>query len=241
MKKFISLLLCILLLITLAAPVYATDVSKIQPDSPTTVIVTGEYESLPIGTRIVRTVQGNTVIIYEVPVYAVPIDQNITNNNNTNNNTDTKEESKIDPDTGETPETAPIDMTEHTEEEYDLIDDIFKLVNEERVKAGVKELYYNFDIQQAADIRAKECATEFGHTRPNGQSCFTVVEDQDYKVVGENLIKADKIIATAEMMMKSWMDSEGHRYNILLPEFTSVTIGLYEKDNVVYASQIFMG
>jgi uncharacterized protein YkwD len=52
---------------------------------------------------------------------------------------------------------------------------------------------------------------------------------------------ADKEIATAENMMKTWMNSEGHRANILLKDFTEMAIGIYEKDNIVYATQIFLG
>ena len=58
---------------------------------------------------------------------------------------------------------------------------------------------------------------------------------------GENLIQADKEIADAKNLVKTWMESEGHRANILLPEFTSVAIGIYTKDNIIYASQLFVG
>ena len=240
MKKIISFILCVLFLVGIAIPAFATDVSKIEPDGPVTIVI-GEFTPYPTGTRVVQTVHGDTTIIYTEPYRLTYEEETIvvnTNNNTTTNETTlTPEEQK----TGTTTETAPIDMTEHTEAEYDLIDAIYQLVNEERKKAGVQELYYDFDIQAAADLRAKECATLFDHTRPDGTSCFTVVEDVDYKVVGENLLKADQPIATAEQMMKSWMESEGHRHNILLADFKSVTIGIYEKDNVVYASQIFLG
>ena len=47
---------------------------------------------------------------------------------------------------------------------------------------------------------------------------------------------ADKEIATAENLVEAWMNSEGHRANILLKDFTGMAIGIYEKDSVVYAA-----
>jgi len=41
--------------------------------------------------------------------------------------------------------------------------------------------------------------------------------------------------------MNSWMNSKSHRDNILLKDFTEMAIGVYEKDGVVYATQIFLG
>jgi len=52
---------------------------------------------------------------------------------------------------------------------------------------------------------------------------------------------ADNPISEPEILLDTWMNSEGHRANILLPDFTSIAIGLYEKDDVTYAVQIFMG
>jgi uncharacterized protein YkwD len=52
---------------------------------------------------------------------------------------------------------------------------------------------------------------------------------------------ADNPIATAEKMMDSWMNSQGHKDNILLADFESMAVGVYEKDNVTYAVQIFIG
>ena len=146
------------------------------------------------------------------------------NTNNTNNNDDT---SDAEP---EVPK----------EIDNDLAKDIFKLTNEERKKAGLNELEYNYELQNAADLRAKESSELFGHTRPNGKDCYSAF-NVNYNVAGENLIKADVPIATAETLMNSWMESSGHRANILLPEFTSIAIGIYTKDNVVYASQLFIG
>ena len=131
-----------------------------------------------------------------------------------------------------------------TEEELTVSDtlpiDIFLLTNEEREKEGVGKLVYNSDLQEAADLRAKECASVFSHTRPDGTSCFTAI-GVDYEVAGENLIMADGPLANAKTMMNTWMNSEGHRANILLPEFKEMAVGIFLSDDTVYAVQIFIG
>ena len=230
-KKIISFLLCIILLISLSATVFAkTDISKIQPDTyyGSFVIIGNNmnyYE--PNHYVIQQDKKTNTTIIY--PVY-IPT-QTDTVNNNTNNTTDNTEQ-PINND--KTP-------TENSYAPTKLAEDIFILVNQARMDAEVNTVSYNNkELQEAADLRAKEIAEKFSHDRPNGESCFSAFP-KDYVVGGENIIMADEPIATANMMMKSWMESEGHRKNIELADFTQMAVGIYEKDGVVYAAQLFMG
>lgn len=124
---------------------------------------------------------------------------------------------------------------------HPLAAELFDLTNQERIDAGLNTLTYAYDLQEAADARAYECSVQFSHTRPNGKSCHSVVDQYDYYVTGENLLKADAPLAVPEVMMSKWMLSEGHRENILLPDFTRLAIGIYEKKGVVYAAQIFLG
>lgn len=133
--------------------------------------------------------------------------------------------------------------TNYTSGTYDtvLAEDIFILTNQEREKNGIPKLNYNSALQEAADTRAYECSIRFSHTRPDGSSCHDIVDGFDYYVTGENLIKADRALATGYHMMGEWMLSEGHRANILLPNFTDIAVGVYESDGVVYACQIFIG
>ena len=113
--------------------------------------------------------------------------------------------------------------------------DILRLTNEERKKAGLSQLKADFALSEAAAIRAEEAVQLYSHTRPDGSSCHTVVEKFEYRVTGENLIMADNPISEPEILLDTWMNSEGHRANILLPDYTSIAIGLYEKDDVTYA------
>ena len=234
MKKFISLLICLILLVGIASCAYALDISAIQPDTnvyiigitDTDVPVTGSlYTCYDYNNSTIIIPQEKLNSIYTNPITNQPIEKN---NNNIEN----------------TPTTLPEDKTQAVEYQIDkeeTIEKIFELTNKARQENNLPALTYNKDIQDAADLRAKEISTKFSHTRPDGSNCHTVVEKFEYRVTGENLIMADNPISEPEILLDTWMNSEGHRANILLPDFTSIAIGLYEKDDVTYAVQIFMG
>ena len=101
---------------------------------------------------------------------------------------------------------------------------VWELVNQARAEAGLEPLDYYFDGQQAADIRAKEIGELFEHTRPNGQSCFTVFEELGLErwPSGENIAYG---YPNAAAVMKAWMNSPGHRDNILNPNARGLIIG----------------
>lgn len=70
-----------------------------------------------------------------------------------------------------------------------------------------------------------DCTGVFGHKRPNDHSCFEVydicnVEWQN--ACGENIAAGQ---ATPEDVMKSWLESAGHKANILSPEYTKMGLG----------------
>ena len=84
-------------------------------------------------------------------------------------------------------------------------------------------------------VRAKECDESFSHDRPNGTSCFTALKEAGVKYLsaGENIAMGYR---TPADVMKGWMDSEGHRNNILNPNFTDFACGVYKSG---YWSQFF--
>ncbi len=118
---------------------------------------------------------------------------------------------------------------------YTLSYKVFEIVNQERIKAGVKPLKFNNDMYKAAMVRAKECDESFSHDRPNGTSCFTALKEAGVKYfsAGENIAMGYR---TPADVMKGWMDSEGHRNNILDPDFTDFACGVYRSG---YWSQFF--
>lgn len=239
MKKFISFILCLLLLCSISVIAFATNVNAIQPDTNIIVIgVTGQDVPV-VGHLPTHHNNGSSIIIisneYLEGVYRNPITENPYPQQPTQKETETTtiDDSEI---------TIPTESaSDKTIDPTELGKEIFELTNKEREEYELMPLTYNDDIQAAADIRAKEIAQHFSHTRPDGSSCHTVVEDIDYYVTGENLIKADNPIATAEQMLKTWMNSEGHRNNILLADYESMAVGVYVTDDITYAVQIFLG
>lgn len=128
---------------------------------------------------------------------------------------------------------------ETTAEKY--AKEILELVNKERSKAGLTELKLSKDLNAAAGIRAKELANEFSHVRPDGRDCFTVLTDAEimYSSVGENIASGQ---TSPKSVVASWMDSDGHRANILSPDYTKMGLGYYhvDKGNQYYWAQIFI-
>ena len=99
---------------------------------------------------------------------------------------------------------------------------VFEIVNQERAKVGAAPLVYMDDIQDAADLRAREIQTKFSHTRPNGESCSTAVIPYGYSGCGENIHMGT---TTPEAAMTSWMNSPGHKRNILDTSYYGIVVG----------------
>ena len=103
-------------------------------------------------------------------------------------------------------------------ENYKYAFEVLTLVNKERKKAGVKSLTMDKRLLTTVMLRSFECALYFDHTRPSGSDCFTA----NSLMAGEN-IAAGQI--TPEMVVNGWMNSEGHKCNILDSSFKSIGIG----------------
>lgn len=116
--------------------------------------------------------------------------------------------------------------------DYDYAYQVLKLVNKERSKAGAGSLTMDKELLDTAMLRAAECTVSFSHTRPNGTSCFTACD----KMYGENIAYG---YGTPEAVMKGWMDSEGHRKNILNTSYNSIGIGCFYKNGSKYWVQCF--
>ena len=120
----------------------------------------------------------------------------------------------------------------------DCIKEIVKIVNDERTKNGLPTLVNRIDLNELADIRAKEIVQKFAHTRPDGSSCFSVLSNTHYMSAGENIAYGQP---TAAKVMNSWMNSSGHRANILSTDFNCIGVGHYELNGIDYWVQIFIG
>ena len=118
---------------------------------------------------------------------------------------------------------------------------VVALMNQERANAGIGGISQNAALDAAAQIRAQEIVSTFSHSRPNGTSCFTVLDESGivYMAAGENIAAG---YGTPAEVMTGWMNSEGHRANILNGSFGQVGIGYYTDPNTPYGTywvQIF--
>ena len=124
-------------------------------------------------------------------------------------------------------------------EQHPYIQQIVDLVNAERTKVGLAPLTLDIQLSSAAQIRAEEQYTLFSHSRPNGSSYRTVLDENgiSYRGCGENVAYGFR---NPQAVMQGWMGSEGHKANILQEKFTHIGIGYYVGPNGYhYWSQLF--
>ena len=115
---------------------------------------------------------------------------------------------------------------------------VLNLVNKYRKQNGLASVKLDSALSGAASTRAKEIVSSFSHTRPNGSSCFTVLSENgiSYNGAGENIAYGQ---SSPDEVMTAWMNSAGHRANILNASFTKLGVGVYESGGTLYWAQIF--
>jgi len=103
--------------------------------------------------------------------------------------------------------------------------EVLSLTNVERRKAGVADLTVNEELTNAAFARAAELVALFSHKRPDGSSCFTVYAEYgvSYRAAAENIAAGQ---LTPEDAMNSWMNSAGHKANILNEKYNHLGVGV---------------
>lgn len=116
---------------------------------------------------------------------------------------------------------------------------VVDLVNRERAKEGLAPLTIDTGLEQAALVRSREIQTNFSHTRPNGSSFATAVAEAGvtYRRTGENIAWGQK---TPEAVVNAWMNSAGHRANIMNVNFSRIGVGyLTNASGTPYWTQLF--
>ncbi|MBE7062642.1 MAG: hypothetical protein E7390_02485 [Ruminococcaceae bacterium] len=107
--------------------------------------------------------------------------------------------------------------------------EVLKLINIERANVGLQSLSMVSDLQASCDVRAVELETSFSHTRPDGSGCYTTIPKSfPHKGTGENAAKGQ---TSPEQVVESWMNSSGHRANILNFAAGYMGVGYAEKEN----------
>ncbi len=118
--------------------------------------------------------------------------------------------------------------------------EVIRLVNEIRVGNGLKELTYNWELARVARYKSQDMKDNryFSHTSPTYGSPFQMMKSFGitYRTAGENIAKGQ---ATPSAVVNAWMNSSGHRANILNPAFTQIGVGYVAEGN--YWTQMFIG
>lgn len=118
--------------------------------------------------------------------------------------------------------------------------EVVRLVNIERNKQGLKSLTSDWQLSRVARCKSQDMKDKgyFSHTSPTYGSPFEMMKSFgiSYRTAGENIAKGQRIPAE---VVKAWMNSSGHRANILSRSFTKIGVGYVEDGN--YWTQMFIG
>lgn len=123
---------------------------------------------------------------------------------------------------------------------------IFQRVNTERTAAGLPALSYNTTMEHYARIKSKDMGDNgyFSHEDKQGNliTAQMKADGVSYRAWGENIAYIQGINSNSDLatkFMDNWMNSSGHRANILSTNFSSIGIGVYKIGNTYYATQEF--
>lgn len=118
---------------------------------------------------------------------------------------------------------------------------ILKLVNRERVSRGLSPMKLNSKLNKLAKIKSDDMYKNryFSHNSPVYGTPFDLMKKHKigYMTAGENIAKGQN---TPEHVMKSWMNSPGHRRNILNPRFKEMGVSRDKYGNNIW-TQMFIG
>lgn len=124
----------------------------------------------------------------------------------------------------------------------DYIQQVWELVNAERVKQNLSPLVLNDDLNEVSEIRANEITEEFSHLRPDGTLCDTVLAEYGLSTYhyGENIAYTTSGYSDiVSVVVEGWLNSEGHRENILNESYTNIGVGIAYMDGLYYWVQTF--
>ena len=151
-----------------------------------------------------------------------------------------------------TPEKPPIPYKNEATDDvigfYDttIEQEVIELVNDLRLQLGLKAVEQSESLTTTARLKSEDMAkyNYFSHEDLNGNLITTQMKKDgvSYKAWGENIayiggnVSADTL---AQQFMTNWMNSSGHRENILSTKFSSIGVGVKKIGNKVYATQEF--
>lgn len=126
----------------------------------------------------------------------------------------------------------------------DMEEQVLQQINEIRQQQGLETLRKNEKLAQVARNYSRRMAEQgfFAHTSPQGDTLVDRVRAVGifFFAVGENLFTSTNIAQPVPRAIAGWMDSPGHRQNVLRPEYRETGIGVWKQGNSYYFTQLFM-
>lgn len=126
-----------------------------------------------------------------------------------------------------------------TNESFTVEQEVVQLVNQERAKQGLKALKYDWELARVAENKSQDMRDKnyFSHTSPTYGSPFDMMRAYgiSYKAAGENIAMGQR---SAQEVVNAWMNSSGHRANIMSTSFTHIGVGYVEDGH--YWTQMFI-
>lgn len=124
-------------------------------------------------------------------------------------------------------------------EQKSVEEEVVRLVNVERAKQGLSPLSIDWELARVAKYKSQDMHDRnyFSHTSPTYGSPFDMIKNFgiSYKAAGENIAKGQK---SAAQVVQAWMNSQGHRANIMSTSYTHIGVG-YVADGH-YWTQMFI-
>lgn len=121
----------------------------------------------------------------------------------------------------------------------DIAQKVIELTNAERRKNGLPDYQADAPLTNVAQVKSDDMSQNnyFSHTSPTHGSPFDMIRDHgvSYRSAGENIAQGQR---TPEQVVQAWMNSEGHRKNILSADFTHIGVGY--NANGHYWTQMFI-
>lgn len=116
--------------------------------------------------------------------------------------------------------------------------EVVRLTNSARSQNGYAALVEDGALSDAAALRAREIARSFSHTRPSGASFSSALSESgvSYLRAGENIASGQK---SASEVVNAWMNSPGHRANILNSSYSRIGSASVNIDGTLYWVQLF--
>ena len=118
--------------------------------------------------------------------------------------------------------------------------EVIRLVNEIRVQNGLSALTYNWELSRVARYKSQDMVDNryFSHTSPTYGTPFQMIRSfgLSYRSAGENIAYGQR---TPQAVVNAWMNSSGHRANILSSSYTQIGVGYVANGH--YWTQMFIG